>query len=95
MNNLEELKKLVAEMLDGTQDTDAVQKLATINNKLSEVEADTNALVSKNAEIMKSYKDLVLHSTVSNTDLVKEEPVKNEVQSVEDALANFIKNKKN
>lgn len=95
MGKLEELKNLVAGMFENATDKSSIENLAKLNNTISEVEAEQASLVDKNAELIKSYKDLVKHTSFNDAKTI--EQAKTQVSkpvSFEDALRNFIANKK-
>lgn len=68
MTNLEQLRQLVATMFDGAQDKEQIEQLATLNNSIDAVQREQDELVDKNAELIKSYKDLVKHTSFSTGD---------------------------
>ncbi len=94
MGKLDELKNLVAEQFKNATEKQDIEQLAKINNAIEEVSKEQDELVAKNADLVKSYKDLVQHTsfkpdTSNATDDVAPQPV-----SFEDALKNFLANKK-
>ena len=93
MGKLDELKQLVAESFKAATEQQDIERLAKINNAIEDVSKEQDALVAKNAELIKSYKDLIQHTSIkpdSNvTDDVAPTPV-----SFEDALKSFMSNKK-
>ena len=95
MTKLEQLRATVAELFENATEKEEIEKLAKVNNSISEVEKEQNELTEKNAELIKSYKELVKHTSF------KEQPKQVEVQptgvapSLEEALAQFLASKKN
>ena len=92
MGKLNELKNIVADAFKDANTKESIETLATINNKIEEAEAEQTSLESKNAELIKSYKDLVQHTSFKNDSKVEPDPVGPTLLSVEDALAQFIEN---
>lgn len=68
MTKLEELRQLVATMFEGATDKEQIEQLATLNNSIDAVAKEETAMVEKNAELIKSYKDLVKHTSFSTGD---------------------------
>lgn len=66
MDKLTELKEQVKVLLEGTQDTELIKSLASINNTIEGVEQEQSALFKKNEELAKSYKDAILHGGFDN-----------------------------
>lgn len=95
MSKLEQLKQQVAEMFEGTEDKATIEKLAAINNSIAEVTAEQQSLVDKNAELIKSYKDLVKHTSFKDASKAPGDTVTGAPTfTFEEALANFMSNKK-
>lgn len=55
-------------MFEDATDKAQIEKLATINNSIDAVKKEEDAMVEKNAELIKSYKDLVKHTSFSTGD---------------------------
>lgn len=94
MGKLDELKQLVAESFQAATEQQDIERLAKINNAIEDVSKEQDALVAKNAELIKSYKDVIAHTSFKVdsskvTDDVAPTPV-----SFEDALKSFMSNKK-
>lgn len=66
MDKLTELKEQIKVLLEGTQDTELIKSLASINNTIEGVEQEQSALFKKNEELAKSYKDAILHGGFDN-----------------------------
>lgn len=95
MGKLEQLKQLVADMFDKCERKDDIDKLSTIKNTIDEVEGEQQELIDKNSELIKSYKDLVKHTSFKNDNNIVEK--NNEIFtptsiSFEETLSNFINN---
>ena len=92
-NKLDLLKNIVADAFKEATQKQEIEQLAKINNAIDAVYKEQNELMAKNAELVKSYKDLVQHTSfdVGNkvTDDVAPTPI-----SFEDALKEFMSKKK-
>lgn len=94
MGKLDTLRQLVADSFKEATEKQDIERLAQINNAIEEVSKEQDDLVAKNADLIKSYKDLVQHTSFKAdsskvTDDVAPEPV-----SFEDALKKFMSDKK-
>lgn len=92
MGKLEQLKQQVAEMFENAENKEDIEKLATINNTIDEVSKEQDEIVSKNAELIKSYKDLVQHTSFK--DSKKPGDTVTGMPSFEDALEDFMSQNK-
>lgn len=94
MGKLEELTKIVADMFEQATDKADIDRLTAIKTNLDGAVEEQKALEQKNAELIKSYKDLVHHSSFNDTVTKPTDPVGGTPVSFEDCLAQFIaKNK--
>ena len=94
MSKLGELKDLVAKMFEGAKDKSSIENLALLNNTIGEVEKEQTELEDKNGELIKSYKDVIKHTSFKD-DKPPEDPVNGgSLPSFEDALNKFIKDTK-
>lgn len=92
MAKLDELKQLVADAFKEAEDKESIDTLAKINNTIEDVRKEANEAEAKRVELLKSYKDLVNHTSFQETKVV--DPVADaKPVSLEDALSEFIKNK--
>ena len=72
MSKLQELREFVKQQFEQADPSDknAIDTLAKINNSLEDVETEVKAeqdvLITKNAELMSSYKELVKHTSINN-----------------------------
>ncbi len=66
MDRLNELKEQIKVLLEGTQDTELIKSLASINDTIQGVEEEHTQLMNKNVELAKSYKDAILHGGFDN-----------------------------
>ena len=87
MTKLEQLRQTVAQLFENATEKDEIERLAKVNNSIDEVAAEQAELTEKNAELIKSYKELVKHTSF------KEQP-KKEVEQVEKELPKKIESKK-
>lgn len=94
MGKLEELTKLVAEMFEQATEKAEIDKLTAIKTSLDGAAEEQKALEQKNAELIKSYKDLVHHSSFSDIESKPADPVGGTPVSFEDCLAQFIAKQK-
>lgn len=67
MSKLEELKQMISGLFEAATDKSTIDKVAAINNKLSDVDKEYKSLEDRDAEIIKSYKDLIQHTAVGTT----------------------------
>lgn len=63
MNKLEELKNYVAELFSAATDKTTIEKSAVVNQKIEEIQAEQQQLSSDYQNLLKDYKDVVLHSS--------------------------------
>ena len=94
MGKLEELRQIVAEAFQQATEQQDIERLAKINVAIDDVSKEQDALIAKNGELIKSYKDLVAHTSfnVDNSKAIDEiapKPV-----SFDDALKQFMSKKK-
>ena len=93
MSKLEELKSLVAEMFKGAETKESIEQLAKVNNAIDEVSKEQDKIIGKNSELIKSYKDLVQHTSFKDDKVPGDTvPGNKSVPSFEDALKEFINN---
>lgn len=93
MSKLEELRQIVKEQFDKAETKEQIDCFAAIKSKFDEVSEEQEEIERQNAELIKSYKDLVQHTSFKPEkepiDTIDSQPV-----SFEDALNNFLKEKK-
>lgn len=63
MSKLTELKQMVAELFQAATDKTIIEKSALVSNKLEEVAQENQELVDKQAELLKDYKEAILHTS--------------------------------
>lgn len=93
MGKLEELKSFVATLFENSTSKEEIENLAKVNNSISEIEKEQEELTNKNAELIKSYKELVKHTSF------KEQPkftdtASTTAPSFEEALKDFLSKQK-
>lgn len=95
MTKLEELRQMVAGMFENATEKEDIEKLAKVNNSISEVEKEQKELTEKNAELIKSYKELVKHTSFKEQPKAVETQPTGQAPSLEEALEKFLASKKN
>lgn len=94
MSYLDELKKLVADDFEKADPSiktkEYIDNFAQINRLIDSAVAENKTLVDNNAELSKSYKELVLHGTTSTkAPSTANEPGLAEAPSFEESLKAF------
>lgn len=95
MSKLEELRQTVAKMFENAEQKEQIEQLAKVNNSIAEVEQEQNELLNKNAELIKSYKELVKHTSFKEQPQETATQATGVVPSLEDALKAFLASKNN
>lgn len=80
MSYLEQLKAAIKEQFDKATDKQSIDTLSNINSLVEGAEKEHQALESKNAELIASYKDVVAHTSFKPKAM---EPTPDQVQSGE------------
>ena len=93
MTKLEQLRQTVATLFENATEKEEIEKLAQVNNSISEVEAEQKELTEKNAELIKSYKELVKHTSFKEQPKQVETQPTGQAPSLEEALAKFLASK--
>ena len=94
MTKLEQLKATVATLFENATEKSDIERLAKINNSIEEVEVEQKALTEKNADLIKSYKELVKHTSFKEQPKFVETQATQPALSLEEALKNFLASKK-
>lgn len=89
MDKLTELKEQVKVLLEGTQDTDLIKSLASINDTIQGVEEEQSKLMDKNVELASKYKEAILHGGF--TDKPVEDTTGTKVVDFDTMLKDYIK----
>lgn len=93
MTKLEQLKATVAQLFENATEKEDIEKLAKVNNSISEVEAEQKELTDKNAELIKSYKELIKHTSFKEQPKQVETQPTGQAPSLEEELAKFLASK--
>lgn len=94
MGKLEELRNMVAQMFENATEKEDIEKLAKINGSISGIEQEQQQLVDKNAELIKSYRDLVKHTSFKEAPKQVETQPTGQAPSVEAYLKEFLASQK-
>lgn len=94
MTKLEQLRQIVATAFENAVEKEDIETLATINNAIDEVNNEEQSLIDKNAELIKSYKDLVKHTSFKDNKLPEDTVSGGNAPSFEEALQTFMSNNK-
>ena len=86
MNSLEQLKEAVKKAFDGATDKQLIDTFSNINSLVDGVQKEQEALESKDAELIKSYKDIIAHTSFkpAQSDPVPDQVQTHEMPNVED-----------
>jgi len=77
MDKLTELRNIVADLFSTATDKTTIEKSAIFNQKLNELEADTKAKEKEYNDLLKDYKDVVLHSSFKDNHIDNNVPSSN------------------
>lgn len=89
---IEELKKLVADSFKEVSSKEEIETIARINAKIEECAAEQKKLEDDNRDLLNSYKEVVLHTSVKpNPNINTGAPTGNEVD-FDTMLSDFINN---
>ena len=94
MGKLDELKQMVSDLFSSSAEKTVIEKAALVSNKIDEAQQEQKALVDKEAELMKSYKDLVLHTSFKEAPQAADNPAA-AAPSFDDMLKDFVSKKAN
>ena len=92
MGKLEELRQMVSELFAEADKKEVIEKAALVSNKIDEAEQERDLLISKNGELLKSYKDLILHTSFKEAPSASNTPASSGTVSFDDMLAKFLDN---
>lgn len=86
MNSLEELREAVKKAFEGATDKQLIDTFSNINSLVDGVQKEQEALESKDAELIKSYKDIIAHTSFkpAQSDPVPDQVQTHEMPNVED-----------
>lgn len=91
MGSLEQLRNLVAEMFAKSENKSDIEALSAIQNACDNVEAEHNKLQEENKELLKDYKELITHTSFKDQRNMPSNTVDGNTVSIDDAIANAIK----
>lgn len=92
MDKLSELKEQIKVLLEGTQDVDLIKSISSISDTIQGVEDEQKAILDKNVELSKAYKEAILHGGFNNKPI--EDTTGTKVVDFDTMLNDFI-NKEN
>lgn len=86
MNSLEQLREAVKKAFEGATDKQLIDTFSNINSLVDGVQKEQEALESKDAELIKSYKDIIAHTSFkpAQSDPVPDQVQTHEMPNVED-----------
>ncbi len=91
MDKLGTLKEQIKVLLEGTQDTELIKSLASINDTIQGVEEEQTQLMNKNSELAKSYKEAIIHG--GYTDKPVEDAIGTKVVDFDTMLEDYLNKK--
>lgn len=94
MTKLEELRAMVAQMFENAEKKEQIEQLAKVNNAIDDVEKENKELTDKNSELIKSYKELVKHTSFKEQPKQVETQATCEAPSLEAYLRDFLASQK-
>lgn len=95
MGKLDELRKVVGQMFENATEKEQIEQSVKINNCIDEVEKEQKELIDKDAELIKSYKELVKHTSFKDAPKgVETQPSAKEPLSLEASLKDFLAKQK-
>lgn len=63
MSFTSELRDLISQLFDAAADKETIQKAAVVSSKIDEIEAEQKASQENYNNLLKDYKDVVLHTS--------------------------------
>lgn len=92
MDKITELRNIVADLFSAATDKTTIEKSAVFNQKLNELEADTKAKEKEYKDLLKDYKEIVVHTSFKDK---HEDSAIPETKTFDgnDFIKRFIKNK--
>lgn len=88
-SKLDELRQQVSDLFKNATEKEIIEKAAVVSNTIDAAQAEEKALIDKNADLMKSYKDLVLHTSFKDAPAPENKPIP-QAPSFEDMLSNYV-----
>ena len=97
MTKLEELKKMIGDQFEKAEATtktkDYIESFARMNNLIDEAKEENDKLLAANAELTKSYRELVMHP--SNSAEPSKENIEVTAPDFDTALNKFLSGRNN
>lgn len=90
MGKLDELRQIVADAFQQATEQQDIERLAKINVAIDAVSEEQDVLLAKNADLLKSYKDLVQHTSFDAKDNKAIDEIAPQPVSFDDALKQFL-----
>lgn len=90
----EQLRDLVASLFENATQREQIEGLVKVNTAIDAVEAEQKELTDQNADLIKSYKELVRHTSFRDAPPARETQGAT-VPSLEASLKDFLANKEN
>ena len=87
---IEELRSVVAAMFANATEKEQIENLAKLNNSIDAVAEENKELTDKNADLIKSYKELVKHTSFKEEPKLETQPSGMGAPSLEESLAKFL-----
>jgi hypothetical protein len=87
-SSLQKLRVMVEDMFKDAKEKEVIEKSVELNNAINEAELENKQLLDRNAELLKSYKDLVQHTSFDEKPAMQDIPTAS-APSFEDMLAKF------
>lgn len=94
MTKTEQLRATIAALFENAKEKDLIEGLAKVNSAVDDVEAENKELTDKNADLIKSYKELVKHTSFKEAPKATETQPSHEAPDLEASLKAFLANKK-
>lgn len=88
-SKLDELRQQVSDLFKNATEKEVIEKAAVVSNTIDAAQAEEKVLIDKNADLMKSYKDLVLHTSFKDAPASEDKPIP-QAPSFEDMLSNYV-----
>lgn len=88
-SKLDELRQQVSDLFKNATEKEVIEKAAVVSKTLDDAATEEKALLDKNADLLKSYKDLVLHTSFKDAPASEDKPIP-QAPSFEDMLSNYV-----
>lgn len=94
MTKLEELRQIVAKAFEDAEKKESIETLAQINTCLDAVGEETKELEKSRDEIVKSYKDLIKHTSFKADASAASDEITPQKVEFDSFLKNFVEKEK-